>query len=238
LKKLVFKTQQTMAMQREVNNQIKQMIAFINQEAREKAEEIRVNAERSARNETATFIHTEKLRLNKEYEQKTEDVTQQRTIQKTQILREGQLKKLRNKDELKGKLKEAATTALKGAVKTASYKEFLINSAVEAALLIDEKKVAFTGLKADQQLLRTGLAEISRRYKKACARPDYNGSNPDCDFSMVESKVLDDSKVGGVVASAMAGRIVVDNTLLARLDICMHDLLPQLAKMMFGGKSK
>jgi len=176
--------------------------------------------------------------MNKEYEQKTEDVTQQRTIQKTQILREGQLKKLRNKDELKGKLKEAATTALKGAVKTASYKEFLINSAVEAALLIDEKKVAFTGLKADQQLLRTGLAEISRRYKKACARPDYNGSNPDCDFSMVESKVLDDSKVGGVVASAMAGRIVVDNTLLARLDICMHDLLPQLATMMFGGKSK
>ena len=123
----------------DVSQQIRAMVMFINQEAHEKAEEIKLNAERTARNETATFIHNEKLRLNKEYEKKAADLKQQRKIQQSMVQRRGLLKLLADRDQLVKQLKEEATEALRGSQKNAEeYKKFLLKSIVEAALVIDE----------------------------------------------------------------------------------------------------
>lgn len=223
-----------MADKAHVGQQINAMIQFINQEAREKAEEIRINAERTARNEQATFIHSEKLRLNKEYDVKRKDVELKRARQATKIKQEGQLKLLNDREKLKEDLRADAREALRRQTKSNNYENFLLDSAVEAALLIDETSVAFQCTPNDKDVLVKNLSEMQARFAKVAGARDSSQQNKKCQFSINSSSMLNaKEKIGGVVASALKNRIIVDNTLSARLNIAMHDLLPEISQVLF-----
>jgi len=220
----------------EVAQQIKAMIAFINQEAREKAEEIRINAERAARNEQATFIHSEKLRLNKEYERKQNQVEQERARKQTAIEREGQLALLRDREKLTNSLRAAAAAQLQNVASgmSSAYQNFLIQSAVEAALLIDEPKLQLQCTLRDKKFLVTNLSKMQDVFAKVAKDPKYAGKVKKCVFSVNSNQMLAEAdSIGGVSVTGFNGKIKVDNSLSQRLDIAMHDMLPVVGSKLF-----
>uniref|UniRef100_A0A2K6L9J5 V-type proton ATPase subunit E n=1 Tax=Rhinopithecus bieti TaxID=61621 RepID=A0A2K6L9J5_RHIBE len=79
----------------DVQKQIKHMIAFIEQEANEKAEEIDAKAEEEFNIEKGRLVQTQRLKIMEYYEKKEKQIEQQKKIQMST-----RLKVLRARDDL------------------------------------------------------------------------------------------------------------------------------------------
>jgi len=64
----------------EINNQIKQMVSFIQQEANEKANEIKLKADEEFNIEKLRMVEAEKAKIRAEYERKEKQIEVQKRM--------------------------------------------------------------------------------------------------------------------------------------------------------------
>merc|ERR1711902_385406 len=83
----------------DVGKQIKHMMAFIEQEANEKAEEIDAKAEEEFNIEKGRLVQQQRLKIMEYYERKEKQVELQRKIQSSNMLNQARLKVLKARDE-------------------------------------------------------------------------------------------------------------------------------------------
>uniref|UniRef100_A0A8D1GI37 V-type proton ATPase subunit E 1 n=2 Tax=Sus scrofa TaxID=9823 RepID=A0A8D1GI37_PIG len=83
-----------------VQKQIKHMMAFIEQEANEKAEEIDVKAEEEFNIEKSRLVQTQRLEIMEYYEKKEKQIEQQKEIQMSNLMNQARLKVLRASSDL------------------------------------------------------------------------------------------------------------------------------------------
>ncbi|XP_018417602.1 PREDICTED: V-type proton ATPase subunit E 1 isoform X3 [Nanorana parkeri] len=88
----------------DVQKQIKHMMAFIEQEANEKAEEIDAKAEEEFNIEKGRLVQTQRLKIMEYYEKKEKQIEQQKKIQMSNLLNQARLKVLKARDDLIGGL--------------------------------------------------------------------------------------------------------------------------------------
>ncbi|EPQ17616.1 V-type proton ATPase subunit E 1, partial [Myotis brandtii] len=79
---------------------IKHMMAFIEQEANEKAEEIDAKAEEEFNIEKGRLVQTQRLKIMEYYEKKEKQIEQQKKIQMSNMMNQARLKVLRARDDL------------------------------------------------------------------------------------------------------------------------------------------
>ena len=79
--------------------QIKHMMAFIEQEANEKAEEIDAKAEEEFNIEKGRLVQQQRLKIMEYFERKEKQVELQKKIQNSNMLNQARLKVLKNRDE-------------------------------------------------------------------------------------------------------------------------------------------
>ncbi|XP_055109235.1 V-type proton ATPase subunit E 1 isoform X3 [Symphalangus syndactylus] len=84
----------------DVQKQIKHMMAFIEQEANEKAEEIDAKAEEEFNIEKGRLVQTQRLKIMEYYEKKEKHIEQQKKIQMSNLMNQARLKVLRARDDL------------------------------------------------------------------------------------------------------------------------------------------
>ncbi|XP_048448961.1 V-type proton ATPase subunit E 1 [Rhincodon typus] len=84
----------------DVQKQIKHMMAFIEQEANEKAEEIDAKAEEEFNIEKGRLVQTQRLKIMEYYEKKEKQIEQQKKIQMSNMLNQARLKVLKARDDL------------------------------------------------------------------------------------------------------------------------------------------
>ncbi|XP_044773304.1 V-type proton ATPase subunit E 1-like isoform X2 [Neomonachus schauinslandi] len=84
----------------DVQKQIKHMMAFIGQEANEKAEEIDAKAEEEFNIEKGRLVQTQRLKIMEYYEKKEKQIEQQKKIQMSNLMNQARLKVLRARDDL------------------------------------------------------------------------------------------------------------------------------------------
>merc|ERR1711963_914202 len=83
----------------DVQKQIKHMMAFIEQEANEKAEEIDAKAEEEFNIEKGRLVQQQRLKIMEYYERKEKQVELQKKIQSSNLLNQARLKVLKARDE-------------------------------------------------------------------------------------------------------------------------------------------
>lgn len=76
----------------------------------------------------------------------------------------------------------------------------------------------------DEALVKSASDAALKQYKEMSGR----------ESTIVFAADLADDSAGGVIGSAMVGRIKVDNTLSARLKILEEKMLPELREDLFG----
>ena len=81
-----------------VQKQIKHMMAFIEQEANAKAEEIDAKAEEEFNIEKVRLVQTQRLKIMEYYEKKEKQIEQNRKIQMSSLMSQVRLKIVRLKD--------------------------------------------------------------------------------------------------------------------------------------------
>jgi len=217
----------------DANKRIKQMINFIKQEAHEKAEEIRLKAEEDFQVEKGKIINPERLKLNQEFEKKFKELEIQRRIEFSTQINKARLEVLEKRGKFMAEIEETSFQRL-GELKKDSkkYENLLYKLIIQGLIRIDESQIKIHCLKQDLNALQNVFSKAVAEFKVIWK--DQVGEESNAEVSVETERFLSDSRVGGIVMTARQNKIVLDNTLAARLEICSESLLPIIRGRLFG----
>lgn len=211
----------------DVQKQIKHMMAFIEQEANEKAEEIDAKAEEEFNIEKGRLVQQQRLKIMEYYEKKEKQVELQKKIQSSNMLNQARLKVLKvREDHVRNVLEEARRRLGEVTKNPAEYKQVLQKLIVQALYQTMEPTVWLRCRQADVGLVNEVLPAAVDQYKENIKQ--------DCNVTVDTENYLPADTCGGVELIALNGRIKVPNTLESRLELISQQLVPEIRTALFG----
>ncbi|WVR03924.1 hypothetical protein IAU60_000923 [Kwoniella sp. DSM 27419] len=208
----------------EVQTEMNKMVAFISQEAREKAREIQVKADEEFAIEKAKIVRQESLAIDAQYEKKRKQAEVGWKISQSTAINNSRIKILRSRNDHLEAIFDESTKQVKALSEGDKYKQALESLILEVLLKLLASTITIAHRPKDTDVIKKAASTAQERYKELSGREskvEFDGSLPD-------------DSAGGVVGSSMAGRIKVDNTLGARLTILEEKMLPELRHDLFG----
>lgn len=182
--------------------QIKHMMAFIEQEANEKAEEIDAKAEEEFNIEKGRLVQQQRLKIMEYYEKKEKQVELQKKIQSSNMLNQARLKVLKVREDHVSSVLDEARRRLGEVTKDESkYQEILLTLVIQALYQIMEPNTLIKCRQVDQQLVQNLLEKASVEYKSKTGK--------DVVLKLETAAFLGADTCGGVELSALNGRIRV-----------------------------
>ncbi|RYR69766.1 hypothetical protein Ahy_A03g016319 [Arachis hypogaea] len=210
----------------DVSKQIQQMIKFIRQEAEEKANEISVTAEEEFNIEKLQLLEAEKKKIKQEYERKSKQIDVRRKIEYSMQLNASRIKVLQAQDDTVNSMKEASRKALSRLANDKKvYRKLLRDLILQGLVRMREPSVIIRCRESDKKIIESLIEECKKDYmdkmrlqqppritidERVYLPPPKNGNAADS---------LEPFCNGGVVMASEDGKIVLENTLDARLDI-------------------
>ncbi|PSN53592.1 V-type proton ATPase subunit E [Blattella germanica] len=196
----------------DVQKQIKHMMAFIEQEANEKAEEIDAKAEEEFNIEKGRLVQQQRLKIMEYYERKEKQVELLKKMyarfQSSNMLNQARLKALKvREDHVRNVLDEARRRLGEVTRNPSKYGQIL------QSLIL-------------QGLLQPILSAVAGQYKDATGKEVY--------LRLDSETFLPPDTTGGVELTAQNGRIKITNTLEARLELIAQQLIPEIRGALFG----
>lgn len=225
----------------EADRQIKQMIAFIRQEAKEKSEEIRQKTVEDKTIEKLSYKAKESKTIREEFEKMRKDKLTQKRIHRSTKINEARFTVMHKRNDLINSLKNETLAALCDVGRHKEYATFIRYLIVEGLTTIMEEKVEVLCRKCDQKIVEGEIKASREEYLKLVTREC--GITPKCALSLSKTRFLPPppssenkgaSCRGGISLSARNGKIVLKNTLESRLDLAFNDQKPIMRKMLFG----
>jgi len=211
----------------DVQKQIKHMMAFIEQEANEKAEEIDAKAEEEFNIEKSRLFQEQKLKIIEFYEKKEKQVELQRRIQSSHILNDARLGVLQSRQRHINNLLDEAKAKLSEFTRDQNiYKKILQKLLEQGLFQLVEKEVNVRCRKVDIELVKSVLPAAVAEFKKA--------TNRDCVASIDQNNFLPTDSCGGVEIFTYNNKIKCSNTLETRLDLISRQVMPDIRISLFG----
>ncbi|CAO3595393.1 unnamed protein product [Absidia cylindrospora] len=210
----------------EVFNEMKKMVAFIKQEALEKAREIKVKADEEFNIEKAKIVRQESLNIEAVFERKIKQAEVQKRISQSNHINKARLRTLQQREQVLDQLFEETRTRTHAlSSKDSSYAELLNKLVLQGAYTLMESVVVVRCRQQDADKVEEAARYAKEQFEQTLKMP--------LDITIGDD-YLPSSNAGGVILTGLKGKIVVDNTLEARLEIVKEDMLPQLRVILFG----
>ncbi|KAJ2781864.1 V-ATPase V1 sector subunit E [Coemansia javaensis] len=210
----------------EVFSEMNKMVAFIRQEALEKAREIKVKAEEEFNIEKAKLVRQESINVEEQFRRKVKQAEVKQRILTSTLINRSRLELLRERQAMLDSVFADARAALAAVPDDRdAYAKLLVNLCVQALERLDDAAVTVRARRADAELVAAAVVEATELYRQRTSKTVR---------ATVSDDALPDSVLGGVRVSALGDRIAVDNTLLARLTLSSDKMLPQLRNTLFG----
>lgn len=213
----------------DVQKQIKHMMAFIEQEANEKAEEIDAKAEEEFNIEKGRLVQQQRVKIMEYYERKEKQVELQKKIQNSNLLNQARLRVLKaREDHLKTLIEEANKQCGRITADKAKYKRLLVGLIAQGLYQLLENEVTIKCRQQDLDLVREAWPEAVEMYR--------NGTKgkKDVKINIDTESFLPADLSGGVELMAQNNKFVVQNTLESRLDLISQQMVPELRTILFG----
>jgi V-type H+-transporting ATPase subunit E len=210
----------------DVQKQIKHMMAFIDQEASEKAEEIDAKAEEEFNIEKGRLVQQQRVKIMEYYERKEKQIELQKKIQNSNLLNNGRLQVLKAREDQIKLLRDDARKKLVGISQNPGYKDLLEGLIVQGLYQLIEDVVLIRCRQKDVGLVQEVLPKAIANFKAATKR--------DTKVSIDNVNFLAPDIAGGVELFNQNGKIKVENTLESRLELICQQMLPELKEMLFG----
>uniref|UniRef100_A0A8C1IDF2 V-type proton ATPase subunit E 1-like n=1 Tax=Cyprinus carpio TaxID=7962 RepID=A0A8C1IDF2_CYPCA len=150
-----------------VQKQLKHMMAFIEQEANEKAEEIDAKAEEEFNIEKGRLVQTQRLKIMEYYEKKEKQIEQQKKIQMSNLMNQARLKVLKARDDMvKDLLNEAQQRLADIAKNPNEYSTLLEGLVLQGFYQLLERKVIIRCRKEDVAMVQAAVKKNIPIYKE------------------------------------------------------------------------
>ncbi|KAF2355818.1 ATPase V1/A1 complex subunit E [Trinorchestia longiramus] len=211
----------------DVQKQITHMMAFIEQEANEKAEEIEARAEEEFTIEKGRLVQQNRLKINEFYDRKEKNVEMQRKIGASNLLNKSRVEVLQAQEaHVKSVLQEAEQQLSVITKDTSRYSLLLQNLITQGLCQLMEPAVTVKCREADRALVEAAVPLSVEAYTRM--------SNLPCKVTVDTTNWLPSYICGGVELTVRNNRIKISNTLEARLDMLSQQMLPEVRAMLFG----
>jgi V-type H+-transporting ATPase subunit E len=218
--------------QTEADRQIEQMIAFIAQEAREKAEEISVKTEKEFMAEKLSLETQQSIAIRAEHEQRKKNFKIAKRIEKSKALTEARFSTMRRRDERVNEVFKEVLAKLHEVSKNPKYSVLLRFLIAQGLLTLLEPEVVLKVRKEDVELTKKELGEAIKLYQSTCHA--QTGVTPRTHVTISDKEFLPSGSAGGVQLIAREGQIVINNTLDHRLEIAFEALKAAIRGILFG----
>ncbi|XP_040849933.1 V-type proton ATPase subunit E 2 isoform X1 [Ochotona curzoniae] len=214
----------------DVQKQIKHMMAFIEQEANEKAEEIDAKAEEEFNIEKGRLVQTQRLKIMEYYEKKEKQIEQQKKIQMSTTRNQARLTVLRARDDLISELLNDAKLGLCRLVEDPEvYQELLDKLVLQALLRLLEPTVIVRCRPQDVLLVEAAVQRAIPEYVLASRKPVQVRLDAEAHLAA--------NAAGGVEVYSSDQRIKVSNTLESRLELSAQQKMPEIRRALFGANA-
>ncbi|XP_036375983.1 V-type proton ATPase subunit E 1-like [Megalops cyprinoides] len=211
----------------DVQKQIKHMMAFIEQEANEKAEEIDAKAEEEFNIEKGRLVQTQRLKIMEYYEKKEKQIEQQKKIQMSNLMNQARLKVLKARDDMITELLNEARQRLANIAKDpAQYQNLMEGLVLQGFYQLLEPKVTIRCRKQDLSLVQAAVQKNIPIYRAAVKN--------NIDVRIDQDNFLPSDISGGIEIYNADGKIKVSNTLDSRLDLMAQQMMPEIRVVLFG----
>jgi len=211
----------------DVKKQIEHMMAFIHQEAKEKAEEIEAKAEEEFNIEKARLVQQERIKVMGYYEKKEKQIDLQRKIQRSNFLNQSRLQSLKTQDNHIQKILDETRSRLGEVTKDKNQYKNILNGLLTQCLYQLLEPTAQIRCRRDD-------LELVKEIKDECLKNYREKTKKECDLQIDSNNYLPESCSGGLELLAKGGRIRVTNTLESRLDLMSRQMLPEIRETLFG----
>uniref|UniRef100_A0A4W5MUY8 ATPase H+ transporting V1 subunit E1b n=1 Tax=Hucho hucho TaxID=62062 RepID=A0A4W5MUY8_9TELE len=201
----------------DVQKQIKHMMAFIEQEANEKAEEIDAKAEEEFNIEKGRLVQTQRLKIMEYYEKKEKQIEQQKKIQMSNLMNQARLKVLKARDDMISEMLSEARQRLANVAKDPARYPALMDG-----LVLQVRPFLYF------HVYRVGAAiqKTIPIYKAAVKN--------NIEVRIDQDNFLSPDISGGIEIYNADGKIKVSNTLESRLDLMAQQMMPEIRVALFG----
>jgi V-type H+-transporting ATPase subunit E len=214
-------------------DQIRQMVNFILQEAHEKANEIRVKTEHDFNLEKQTLVHEAKLNIQDEFTKKEKDREVQQRIARSAEIGECRVKKMKIRDDLLQKLVADAGAKCAVVARGQNYPQLLQKLIVQGLIKIEEMEVTVFCRNEDISTIEKILDVAVQEYVEIMKRESGVTLEPKVVMNENRNRDLTTNSYGGIVLTALNGKIVCDNTMASRLNLVYEELLPSIRAILF-----
>eukprot|EP01136_Pigoraptor_vietnamica_P022679 Opistho-1_new@74083 len=211
----------------DVSKQIAHMVAFIQQEAKEKANEITVKAEEEFNIEKGRLVQQERLKIIAAYERKEKQVEVQKKIAYSNELNVARLQVLKARDEhLERILAEAGARLATITKQSDRYKKLLEGLLSQCVFQLLEDKAIVRCRRVDVPLVQSVIPTVQQQFQKSAGRS--------VQIVIDNENSLPEASAGGVEVVSSNGRVKIANTLETRLQLVAQQMLPEIRTMLFG----
>ncbi|KIY47753.1 ATPase, V1/A1 complex, subunit E [Fistulina hepatica ATCC 64428] len=209
----------------EVLSEMNKMVAFIKQEALEKAREIRVKADEEFAIEKAKLVKQEQQAIDGLFDKKRKGAEISQKIAQSTLTNKSRLKLLQRREE---HLQDLFATSRSDVETLASdpsrYTQFLEGVVLQGYLQVMEPETTVLCRKKDVNIAKTAAVNAAKQYNEISGR--------EVSHKVIGS--LSDDSAGGVKLVSGSGRITLDNTLDERLRLLEDRMLPEIRRDLFG----
>jgi len=211
----------------DVQKQIKHMMAFIDQEANEKAEEIDAKAEEEFNIEKGRLVQQQRVKIMEYYERKEKQIELQKKIQNSNLLNNGRLRVLKSREDHIKVLRDDARKQL-GVISqdVKGYEKLLEGLIMQGLYQLIEDTVVIRCRQKDVALVQKVIEPAVKSFREATKR--------DTKVTIDSANFLSPDIAGGVELAIPNGKIKVENTLESRLELICQQMQPELKEMLFG----
>jgi len=228
---------------REAERQIQQMVNFILNEAKDKAEEIEAKALEDFNIEKLKLVQQMKDKIRGEYVRKAKQVDTQCAIARSTAINRSRLEKIKARQEVIGQVTEDVVKKLQEQLKQeAKHKKLITDLIAQGLLMLLEDEVVVHCRAVDNALVQGCLAEAVAKYSQVIK--DKSGATKKCKCSIDTSKPLPGPPgtsqelhaktcLGGISLSCQGGAIKVNNTIDERMKLTLEMDKPAIRSLLF-----
>lgn len=226
----------------EARERIRQMISFVQEEAKEKAIEIRGKAENDYNAAKSKHLHQAKAKLEEENQKKWKSLEVNRRIERSAAINKARMEIMQVKNECIDELLAETRFAIaqKARSQPKEYKVKLQALIVQGLIKLLETDVKVRVRQEDVDLARSVLEDAAAEFKEIMHRE--TGQRYEVNISLDESYLNPrpergsnaPSCCGGVILLADDGRIRCTNTMDERLKALFTNTVPELRKVLFS----
>ncbi|KAK4292527.1 hypothetical protein Pmani_020276 [Petrolisthes manimaculis] len=211
----------------DVQKQIHHMMAFIEQEANEKAEEIDARAEEEFTIEKGRLVQQNRLKIIEYYERKEKQVELNKKIGASNLLNKSRLEVLKAQEaHIRNVLHEAQQKLHIVTKDRASYNRLLSLLITQGLCQLMEKGLFVRCRREDQSAVEAAFPSALQSYNQLSGRK--------CKLEIDTANFLPAEICGGIELVTPGNRIKISNTLEARLEMLAQQMLPEIRSMLFG----